>query len=292
MSQTDWTAIFEGHRRMLLGLAYRILGTRSDAEDAVQDTYIKWQAADRAALDDPGSWLTTTCTRRCIDILRSAHKRRVEYVGAWLPEPLETPEESAEDRVDLASSLTTAFLLVLERLTPKERAAYLLHEIFDIPYPEVARSLDMEEAACRKLVSRARANVDRSKVRYVPPRDRQDELLAAFSAAIVDGDAARLAAMLSADVELAVDSGGKVPALLEVLHGKDRVVDFVARSLHGHWSGYRLDATPLNGGRGFVVRNARGGVVSAVSFAFDDENRAARVFIMRNPDKLASLDKR
>ncbi|MBK7859709.1 MAG: RNA polymerase sigma factor SigJ [Archangiaceae bacterium] len=288
MSQTDPAEAFERQRERLLGIAYRILGTRADAEDAVQDTYVRWQAADRGAIADPGAWLTTTCTRRCIDLLQSAHQSRVDYVGAWLPEPLETPDESPPDQAELATSLTTAFLLLLERLTPKERAAYLLHEIFEVPYPEVARSLDMEEPACRKLVSRAKANVDRAKVRYVPPRGRQDELLAAFSAAVVRGDAAGLAAVLSADIQLAVDSGGKVAALREVLQGKEQVVDFVARALRGYWSGAWLEATPLNGLRGFVVRE-NGGVIATVSFAFDEEDRATRVFIVRNPEKLGGL---
>ena len=176
----------------------------------------------------------------------------------------------------------------MERLTPKERAAYLLHEIFDVPYPEVACALDLEEAACRKLVSRARANVDQSKVRHVPPRNLQEELLAAFASAIVDGDATRFAALLSEDVELVVDSGGKVPALLEVLHGKDALLEFVAHSLRGYWSGFSLDAALLNGGRGFVVRDSRG-IAAAVSFAFDETSRATRVFIMRNPEKLSRL---
>ena len=287
MSSTD-PAVFEEYWSMLLGLAYRILGTRADAEDAVQDTYLKWRSVDHALIDNSGSWLTTACTRRCIDMLRGAHKQRVEYVGTWLPEPLETPDESPEERADLASSLTTAFLLVLERLTPKERAAYLLHEIFDVPYPDIARSLDIEEAACRKLVSRGRANVDQSKVRYVPPAARQEELLTAFSSAIAEGDTTRFAALLSEDIELAVDSGGKVPALLEVLRGKGPVLEFVAKSLRGYWSGFRLDAAPLNGGRGFVIRSG-GGIVAAVSFAFDEANRATRVFIVRNPEKLARL---
>jgi RNA polymerase sigma-70 factor (ECF subfamily) len=181
---------------MLLGLAYRILGSRADAEDAVQDTFIKWQGTDQSEIENPAAWLTTACTRRCIDLARAAHKTRVEYVGAWLPEPIQTsPDE--QDKLALAGSLQTAFLLVLERLTPKERAAYLLHEIFDVPYPEVARTLDMQEPACRKLVSRAKATIDQAKVRHVTPVDRQEQLLAAFEEALAAGSTDRLSSLLS-----------------------------------------------------------------------------------------------
>lgn len=274
---------------MLLGLAYRILGSRADAEDAVQDTYLKWQAADRAHIDNPSAWLTTTCTRRCIDMLRAAHRSRVDYVGAWLPEPVETASDPGpEERLALASSLSTAFLLLLERLTPKERAAYLLHEIFDVPYPEIARALDLREEACRKLVSRARDNVERERVRHVTPPDRQDALLAAFEAAVATGSTGALSALLSDDVALSVDSGGKVPSLDRVLHGREAVLDFVARGLHRFWQPYQRAATALNGGPGLVVRQD-GAPAAAVSFAFDDAGAVTAIYIMRNPDKLARL---
>lgn len=277
---------------MLLGLAYRILGSRADAEDAVQDTYLKWRSADRSRIDTPSAWLTTACTRRCIDLLRAAHRRRVDYVGAWLPEPVETvaagSDPGPEARLALASSLSTAFLLLLERLTPKERAAYLLHEIFDVPYPEIARILDLREEACRKLVSRARDNVQRERVRHVTPPDRREQLLAAFEAALATGSVEPLAPLLSADVVLSVDSGGKVPSLDRLLHGRDAVLDFVAHGLHRFWQPQQRTATLLNGGPGLVVR--RGGTpTAAVSFAVDDAGAVTAVYIMRNPDKLARL---
>ena len=136
MAQRDDASAFEAARPMLLGLAYRILGSRAEAEDAVQDTYLKWQGADRSAIENPASWLTTLCTRRCIDLLRSARSARVDYVGAWLPEPIHASAEvDPGERLSLSSSLQTAFLLVLERLAPKERAAFLLHEVFDVSFP-------------------------------------------------------------------------------------------------------------------------------------------------------------
>ena len=189
--------IFEEARPRLLGLAYRILGSRADAEDAVQDTFVKWQEADQKAIETPAAWLTTACTRRCLDLLKAAHRKRVDYVGAWLPEPIHTAsEDNAEEKLALTSSLTTAFLLMLERLTPKERAAYLLHEIFGQPYEEVAETLDMQEAAARKLVSRAKTNIGMEKSRHQTPRERQDELLSAFHAAIHGGNIAGLSSLL------------------------------------------------------------------------------------------------
>lgn len=269
---------------MLEGLAYRILGSRAEAEDAVQDTWLKWEAADRAAIERPAAWLVSVCTRRCVDLLRSAHKRRVDYVGPWLPEPIRTDEADPA----LGSSLTTAFLLVLERLTPKERAAYLLHEIFEVPYADVAASLEMQEAACRKLVSRARGHVGRAEVRHVAPRERQEELVQAFTTAIADGDVTRLSTLLSDDVTLSADSGGKVPAIREPLRGKAEVLAFVVGTLHRHWSAIHWEPTWLNGALGGVVRHD-GEPVAAVSFAFDGGGRVIGVFVMRNPDKLRGL---
>ncbi|WP_425450384.1 sigma-70 family RNA polymerase sigma factor [Virgifigura deserti] len=150
MPDRDDALVFEETRPRLLGLAYRILGSRADTEDAVQDTFLKWRKADRDKIETPAAWLTTICTRRCLDLLRSAHKSRVDYVGAWLPEPIHTPiDDGTENTLSLASSLTTAFLLMLERLTPKEWAAYLLHDIFDVSYAEVAETLDIRESTCR-----------------------------------------------------------------------------------------------------------------------------------------------
>lgn len=281
--------VFEEVRPTLLGLAYRILGSRADAEDAVQDTFLKWRTADRAAVENPAAWLTAACTRRCLDLLRSAHRSRVDYVGAWLPEPVHTAVgNEAERRLDLASSLTTAFLLMLERLTPKERAAYLLHEIFDVPYAEVARTLEMQEAACRKLVSRAKAHVGRARVRHATPVDRQEELLCAFQAAVAGGTTARLAALLSDEVRFSADGGGKVPTLLDVLQGKATVLALVADRLREWWAGYEWLRADINGGRGILLRKD-GATVAALSFAYDEAGLVSDVFVMRNPDKLAAL---
>ena len=281
--------LFEDVRPNLLGLSYRILGSLADAEDAVQDTYLKWANADRETIESAASWLTTVCTRRCLDLLRSAHRTRVNYVGAWLPEPIHTPiENDAESKLVLASSLATAFLLTLERLTPKERAAYLLHEIFDVPYPDVAETLDIQESNCRKLVSRAKANIARAKVRHTTPRDQQDRLLAAFQAAITSGATADLATLLSTDIRLSADGGGKVPAILDVLQGKPDVLAFLGESLREYWADHHWLMADINGNRGVVIQK-EGFAVAAVSFAYDEADQATDIYIVRNPDKLAHL---
>jgi Sigma-70, region 4 len=213
----------------------------------------------------------------------------VEYVGTWLPEPIHTPTEAMPDEtMSLATSLSTAFLLLLERLTPKERAAYLLREIFDVSYPEIARTLGLQESTCRKLVARARANVDRAKVRHVTPVDRQEELLAAFEAAVAGGNPSRLAALLSDDIALSADGGGKVPTLLHTLRGKSEVLDFIVQSLRQYWAGYAWSGADINGGRGAILQKD-GRTAAAVSFAYDETGKATNVYIVRNPDKLARL---
>ncbi|WP_245298477.1 RNA polymerase sigma factor SigJ [Sinorhizobium sp. A49] len=283
--------IFEAARPRLLGLAYRILGSRADAEDAVQDTFVKWQEAEQAAIETPAAWLTTACTRRCLDLLKAAHRKRVDYVGAWLPEPIHTAsEDNAEEKLALTSSLTTAFLLMLERLTPKERAAYLLHEIFGQPYEEVAETLDMQEAAARKLVSRAKTNIDVEKSRHQTPRERQDELLSAFHTAIHGGDIAGLSSLLSADVRLTADGGGKVATVLGVLSGKETVLAFIADRLTEYWAHYVWDIAEINGGRGIVLRGeAKNDIAASVSFGYDGDGNVNDIFIVRNPDKLTHL---
>jgi RNA polymerase sigma factor (sigma-70 family) len=281
------TFIFEQARPRLLGLAYRILGSRADAEDAVQDAFIKWQGADRDAIDNPDGWLTTVCTRRCIDMLQAAHRTRVDYVGTWLPEPVFSVTAD-DDALELSSSLSTAFLLMLERLTPKERAAYLLHDILDVAYEEVAKTLDMEEPACRKLISRARQNIERDKVRHVTPLAQQEKLLAAFQDAASGGDMNRFTLLLSDDIEMSVDSGGKVRAIARTLHGKAEILEFL-ESAKRWWYTYRWVEMDLNGGRGLVLIGD-GEPVTAMSFAYDEEGRATNIYVMRNPDKLARLN--
>jgi RNA polymerase sigma-70 factor (ECF subfamily) len=223
-------------------------------------------------------------------MLRAAHRSRVDYVGAWLPEPIETSiVVDAGDEGPLAASLSTAFMLMLERLTPKERAAYLLHEIFEFDYPQIAQMLDIQEAACRKLVSRARAHIDQAQVRNVTPVDQQEKLLAAFETAITSGDAAPFAALLSDDVALSADGGGKVPAVLRTLHGKTEVLTFITSVSERFWRQQQRTVANLNGTRSLIFRDGAD-ITTAVSFAYDAQGRVTNIFAVRNPDKLARLD--
>jgi RNA polymerase sigma factor (sigma-70 family) len=277
---------FEEARPRLLGLAYRILGSRADAEDAVQDCFLKWRVTDRSQLKTPAAWLSSVCTHRCLDILRAAHRTRVDYVGPWLPEPIHpTTPPAVEGK--LAASLTTAFLLLLERLTPKERAAYLLHEIFDQSYAEIAAMLEMDEAACRKLVSRARQNIDHDKVRHVTPRETQESLLLAFQTAVMDGRTTQLAALLSSDIRMTTDTGGKTVAATRVLEGED-ALSALSRA-HLWWQDCDWKFTDINGGRGAILTK-NGQPALTVSLAWNEAGLVSDVFITLNPDKLAHLD--
>ncbi|MEX0299515.1 MAG: RNA polymerase sigma factor SigJ [Kordiimonas sp.] len=282
--------IFEENRSRLLGLAYRILGIMVEAEDAVQDTCVKWLKADHADIRTPAAWLTTVCTRRAIDMLRAAHKSRVDYFGIWLPEPVRTAETSgAVEDAELASSLSTAFLLMLERLSPKERAAYLLYDVFSQPYSVIADTLDIEEAACRKLVSRARGHVSKEDIRHSPSKQAQEKLLRAFHGAIESGETDTLAGLLSEDIKLASDGGGKVIAVPKIVVGKRRILRFISRGLHRAWAGAKPVLTELNG-RVSAIYTDDDGTISTLSFEYDKDGLGAYIYIVRNPDKLTALD--
>jgi RNA polymerase sigma-70 factor, ECF subfamily len=285
MNDTD-LQLFEVARPRLLGLAYRILGSRADAEDAVQDCFLKWRDADRSQIKTPAAWLSSVCTRRCLDILRAADRARVDYVGPWLPEPIQPATPLAVDG-KLAASLTTAFLLLLERLTPKERAAFLLHDIFDQSYAEIAAMLEMDEAACRKLVSRARQNIGRDKIRYITPRETQDSLLRAFQSAVMSGSIIQLSALLSSDIRLAADTGGKTVAATRVLEGAD--VFSALSQAHVWWEGCQWEITDMNGGRGAILTK-NGGPALTISLACNEARLVSDIFITLNPDKLARLE--
>jgi RNA polymerase sigma-70 factor (ECF subfamily) len=285
MNDTD-LQLFEGARPRLLGLAYRILGSRADAEDAVQDCFLKWRDADRSQIKTPAAWLSSVCTRRCLDIQRAADRARVDYVGPWLPEPIQLATPPAVDG-KLAVSLTTAFLLLLERLTPKERAAYLLRDIFDQSYVEIAAMLEMDEAACRKLVSRARQNIGRDKVRHITPRETQDSLLRAFQSAVMSGSITQLSALLSSDIRLTTDTGGKTVAAARVLEGVD--VFSALSQAHVWWEGCPWEITDMSGGRGAILTK-NGQPALTISLACNEAGLVSDIFITLNPDKLARLE--
>jgi len=285
----DRTHIFENARPQLMGIAYRLLGSVTDAQDAVQDTYIKWISRDSAAIDSPTAWLSRVCINRCLDQLKSANRKRIDYVGQWIPEQIQTEfSESAEDQLEIAESLTTAFLLLLERLTPKERAAYLLHDVFAKSFDEVAEILSLQPANCRKLATRARQYVAQDSVRHVPDKQKQSDLLSAFHFALQTGDTKRFGEMLRADSDLLADSGGKVDAIRDVLEGQTAVCEFISNVLSVAWSKMCIERQMINGSLGLLVMDGKN-IHAAISFAYDAEGRVGHVYIMRHPEKLANF---
>ncbi|MDQ2088720.1 RNA polymerase sigma factor SigJ [Marimonas arenosa] len=285
---------FEAMRPTLMGIAYRLLGTRNDAEDAVQDVFIRWyeQQASANPVDNPQAWLTKVCTNRCLDILKSAHHKRMTYVGPWLPEPLQTEMVgSTEETAERGNSLDYAFMVVLERLSPKERAAYLLREIFDRDYGEVADILAISEVNCRKIVSRARRRVSDGSVRVENSATMQKALLVAFRKALHTGDTRSFANMLSRSIELHADGGGKVVAAQDVLRGDKLIVNFVRHGLYHAWRRLDLIEVQVNGGPGLLLRRGEE-IVGCVTCEIDGDNHADRLFILRNPEKLAQLGMR
>jgi RNA polymerase sigma-70 factor, ECF subfamily len=291
----DPSASFEPHRRRLRGLAYRMLGSMAEAEDAVQEAYLRWHDTDRAAVTEPRAFLVTTTTRICLDVLKSARARREEYVGPWLPDPVTDTAALAPDaQTEIAEDLSVALLLALDRLSPLERAAFLLHDVFDYSFTQVADTLGRNEAACRQLASRARARVRESRpaAPVRPGRSAIDpkhaELLSAFVTASRSGDLAMLTSLLASDARLVTDSGGKVPSAMNVLHGGDRVAAFLAGVVRKGWTAdfsYRLDT--INGLPGLIVTGPQG-LVQTTAFEFDGD-AIATIYAVRNPDKLRHL---
>ena len=294
---SDPAASFEPYRRRLLGLAYRMLGSIADAEDAVQESYLRWHAADRDKVSDPKAFLMTTTTRICLDVLTSARARREEYVGPWLPEPaVDTPALSPDSRTELAEDLSIALLLTLERLSPLERAAFVLHDVFDFSFSEVAMTLERSEAACRQLAARARAHIRQARPRgttATPARsgeiDRKHaQLIEAFAAATRSGDLAVLTELLASDVRLVTDGGGKVAAALNVIDGADRAARFLIGATRKGWrDDFTLRHTTINGLPGVIVDGPDGPVQTS---AFEIEGDVIRaLYVVRNPEKLRHL---
>ncbi|MBP7670128.1 MAG: RNA polymerase sigma-70 factor [Ferrovibrio sp.] len=278
--------IFERHRRRLQALAYRMLGSLGEAEDAVQDTYLRWHGQQIAALRSSEAWLVTACTRLCIDRLRAAKVEREAYTGPWLPEPVVSPDAGFE--VELAESLSMAFLLVLERLSPPERAAYLLRQAFDYEYPQIAEILGKSEAACRQLVSRAEKHLREERPRFGADAAAARDLAKRFAAATESGDPAAFAGLLAEDALIWSDGGGKAQAALNVIHGADRCARFFAGIARKRRAGHERRLCRVNGQPGFVVFE-NGMPVSVFTFEIV-ENRIRSIFVVRNPDKLARLD--
>jgi RNA polymerase sigma-70 factor (ECF subfamily) len=282
---TDPLATFSAHRPLLFGLAYRMLGSVAEAEDIVQETYLRWQRQEAAAITSPKAWLIAAATRLCIDQQRSARRRREEYVGVWLPEPLvEGTAPAASEHAALADSLSMAFMLMLETLAPVERAVFLLREAFDYDYAEIAAIVQKSEAACRQIVSRARASLAQKPAPAAAPREQAERLTRRFLEATRHGGLGELVALLTDDAVLYSDGGGRVRAAIRPIRSADRVGRFFVGIRRMIPPQMRVELTAVNGRAGALVFVGEK-LDRVLSLEFEGE-RVKTVFIVRNPEKL------
>jgi RNA polymerase sigma-70 factor (ECF subfamily) len=282
------SSLFAALRPRLFSIAYRMLGTRADADDVVQDAWLRWHGSDRAQVQSPEAWLVTIATRLAIDRLRARLSERSTYVGWWLPEPIvELDERTPESSAELASEVSMAFMWVLERLSPEERAAFLMRQVFEHEYADIADMLGKSEAACRQMVHRAQQRVQQQQPRFAVPREQHQALLGRFMAAAQNGDRTAMKTLLADDVQLVADGGGKVNSYLRVLHGAGRVAGSFWSLEHQYPQQVMYRQARINGEPG-LLRYVGGKLESAQSFLIDND-RIIAVFIVRNPDKLAGV---
>ncbi|MFI1411929.1 RNA polymerase sigma-70 factor [Streptomyces sp. NPDC020707] len=291
MATDTVTEVFEEHRSVLMGVAYRMLGRVADAEDVVQEAWLRWSGADRSDVREPRAYLVRIATRLALDRLRQAQARKEAYVGPWLPEPYvtnfgDTVADTAE-RAVLADSVSLAVLVVLESLSPLERAVFVLREAFGYPYAEIAVTLDRSEPAVRQLAGRARRHVEERRPRYeVDPVERRD-LTERFLAAATEGDLDGLMSLLAPDVRLIGDSGGLAQAPVRVIESADKVGRFLGGAVRKGVSGATFRFLEVNGGPAFLVLS--GGKPDSVFQLDIADGRIQCVYIVRNPEKLLSL---
>ena len=276
---------FEALRGRLFGLAYRMLGSRADAEDVVQETYVRWHQVTPGSVESPEAWLVTTTSRLAIDRLRRLKTEREAYVGPWLPEPIVT--EAPPDRnLDLAADLSIAFLTLLERLAPEERAAFLLHDVFDVGYREIATVIERSEAACRQVVHRARERVRDDRKRFDASEATKATLLQQFLAAMEARDEQALLSLFAPDATWTADGGGKVGAAPLPIVGADRIARLVIGLREKFWAPDRaVEVATVNGETGLCFRD--GNRLAATMSIVTDGERIVAVYAVVNPDKLS-----
>ena len=280
---------FEEHRGLLFGIAYRMLGSVADAQDMVQESYLRWQQSSDEAIRSPRAWLTTVITRLCLNHLQLARVKRETYVGQWLPEPL--VDEQAGDPADtsqLADSLSLAFLVLLETLSPTERAVFILREGFDCDFSDIARIVEKSEENCRQILARARKRIDERRPRFEASRTDAEKLVAPFLAALRSGDLEAMLGRLAENVVLVADGGGRAGALLRPLHGAETVARAMLGATRKHgFANADIRPATVNGLPG-VVRFQDSHAQSVLAFGITG-GRIAAVFIISNPEKLRHL---
>lgn len=288
----DDAQAFEAHRSRLFGIAYRMLGTVSDAEDVLQDAFLRYSAAHASDIRSTEAFLTTIVTRLCLDRIKSAQHQREAYVGPWLPEPMLTdlpPEarDPAERAADL-ESISMAFLVLLQSLSPEERAAFLLHEVFDYRYGDIAAFVGKPESTCRQLVSRAKKHIADHRPRFHASPAEHRRVLTSFLQAAEGGDISALMKVMANDVALYSDGGGKATAATRPLFGPERVVKFIGGLPRLAKTEWRIDLAEVNGREGLVLRED--GVITGV-FSFEVGDGAIHaIYVTRNPDKLTRVN--
>lgn len=280
--------LWSAHEDRLFGIAYRMLGSVSDAQDILQEAFIRLRSVEPGDLERPAAWLATVVTRLCLNHLESARIRRERYVGPWLPEPVQTAADPADDLVT-AESISAAFLVVLEALSPAERAAFVLHDVFGLPFVEVAAMLGRSEVGCRQLATRARKAIQARRPRFASDPAQRLEVSQRFLDACSSGDLEGLLEVLAPDVVLYNDGGGKVRAARRVVSGADRVARFLCGVL-ARRSEWKPVLTDVHGGPGLALHGPAGTLAAVLSQTVDEHGRIATVALVVNPDKLQRLN--
>ncbi|MGN6321807.1 MAG: RNA polymerase sigma factor SigJ [Dyella sp.] len=282
------TELFQKNHSRLLGLAYRMLGSRADAEDVLHDAWLRWHAQDKGEVDDAEAWLVTVTTRLALDRLRRAKVERQHYPGPWLPEPLEPIEEAPSEQLERAETLSLSFLLLLERLSPEERAAFLLKEVFDYSHAETAAILSITEEACRQRVHRAKTRLREGRPRFHLDRAAQQRMLQRFIQAMERPDLDSLRALFAEDAVHISDGGGVVTAVLHPLHGADRLARLYRQIAINSYGAARYQLSTLNGAPALLIW--AGEQLSSVMWVEAEGERITAIHAIRHPEKLSRIE--
>ncbi len=277
----DPTLFFTERRPRLQRIAYRMLGSVAESEDVVQDAWLRWHGADRDAIIEPEAWLVRTVTRLCLDVLKSARVKREQYIGPWLPEPFIEPGDEGDD-------ITLPLMLAMERLSPLERAAFLLHDVFELDFKEVGEAIGRESAAARQLANRARTHVANARPRFPVPLEEQQQIAGAFFAATRQGDLAQLKQLLADNVVFYGDGGGKRSAAVNPIHGLDKVARLLHALAQKGWSKAEVLREALIGGLPGQVTLEADALPQAMAVQIDG-GKVTAIYVVRNPDKLGHL---
>ena len=293
MKSSSGLDTFESHHPQLIGLAYRITGSRTEAEDIVQETFLKWIHADQSVIVAAQAWLMKVTTRLSLDYLKSAKVKRLSYVGPWLPEPFLSDVQTPESELELDESISMALLVLLEQLTPAERASFILHDLFQYRFDEIGDILERTESSCRKLASRARAKIGRDTLEPMQDKKEHLQMLTTFCAAVKHGEISELVALLRDDATFHSDGGGKAAASRKILQGAEVIAKFYIRVVRPDWvsaeeNSMTISTTWFNGAPGMIVRQA-GQTITAFNFELE-AGYISQIHALRNPDKLRLFD--